>query len=76
MRSMINSFLCFFIEKLVEYTECTSAMGVRLLSNECPLYDTKQSDGEVLVMLDLWENAEYPFISIAPTFTQARSGGN
>ena len=23
--------------------------------NECPVYDTKQSDGEVPVMLELWE---------------------
>ena len=30
----------------VEYTDCFSA--------ECPGYDTKQSDGEVLVMLGLW----------------------
>ena len=29
--------------------------GVRPPSrNECPAYDTKQSDGEVLVMLELW----------------------
>ena len=28
--------------------------GVRALFNECPGYDTKQSDGEVLVMLELW----------------------
>ena len=24
-------------------------------SNECPRYDTKQSDGEASVMLDVWE---------------------
>ena len=30
--------------------------GVRTPSSyECPVYDTKQSDGEVLVMLELWE---------------------
>ena len=28
--------------------------GVRPSPNECPRYDTKQSDGEVLVMLELW----------------------
>ena len=32
----------------VEYTDCTPAEG-----NECPGYDTKQSDGEVPVMLVL-----------------------
>ena len=37
-----------------EYTNCTSAEGVRPTPNECPRYDTKQSDGEVLVMLELW----------------------
>ena len=29
--------------------------GVILPPNECPGYDTKQSDGEVPVMLELWE---------------------
>ena len=36
----------------VEYTDCFSAEGYP--PNECPGYDTKQSDGEVPVMLDLW----------------------
>ena len=27
---------------------------VKSTSNECPVYDTKQSDGEVPVMLQLW----------------------
>ena len=30
----------------VEYTDCTSAV-IRPRSNECAVYDTKQSDGEV-----------------------------
>ena len=29
--------------------------GVRLSSNECPGYDTKQSGGEASVILELWE---------------------
>ena len=38
----------------VEYTDCTSAEGEdSSLPNECPGYDTKQSDGEVLEMLEL-----------------------
>ena len=37
----------------VEYTDCTSAEG-KISSNECPEYDTKQSDGEIPVMLELW----------------------
>ena len=39
--------------------------------NECPVYDTKQSGGEVPVML---ENVEHSFIAIAPKFTLAQSG--
>ena len=39
-----------------EYTDCVSAEGVRPPPpNECPGYDTKQSDGEVSVTLELWE---------------------
>ena len=38
----------------VEYTNCFSADGWDFLLNECPGYDTKQSDGEVPVMLELW----------------------
>ena len=37
----------------VEYTDCTSAEGYDH-PNECPVYDSKQSDGEVPVMLGLW----------------------
>ena len=35
----------------VEYTDCFSAEGVRPPPNECPGYYTKQSGGEVRVML-------------------------
>ena len=42
--------------------------------NDCPGYDTKQSDGEVPAMLELMGNMEYPFIAIAPRSTLARSG--
>ena len=34
-----------------EYTDCNS-------DNECPGYDTKQSNGDASVMLELWGNAE------------------
>ena len=51
----------------VECTDCSSAEGYDL-PNECPRYDTKQSDGEVPVMLGLWG------IAIAPRSTLARSG--
>ena len=36
-----------------EYTDCISA-GEKESPNECPGYDTKQSDGEALVMLEFW----------------------
>ena len=38
----------------IEYTDCISAEE-EVSPNECPIYDTKQSDGEVPVMLELWE---------------------
>ena len=34
--------------------------------NECPGYDTKQSDGEVPVMLKLWEMWSTPSLSLLP----------
>ena len=37
----------------VEYTDCTSAKG-QDPTNQCPWYPTKQSDGEVPVMLEVW----------------------
>ena len=43
-------------------------MGVSLSLN------TKLSGGEVPVMLEQGENAEYPFYAIAPMSTLARSG--
>ncbi len=51
----------------VEYTDCTSAEG-QDPPNECPGYDTKQSDGGAL------GNTELPFIAIASRSTLARSG--
>ena len=36
----------------VEYTDCISAVG-QDSPNECPIYDTKQSDGEGPLKLEL-----------------------
>ena len=36
----------------VEYTDCISGERARF-HNECPVYDTKQSDGEASIMLEL-----------------------
>ena len=56
-----------------EYTDCISAKG-KDSPNNCPGYDTKQSDGEVPGLLKLWGNADYPLIAIAPKPTLALRG--
>ena len=50
----------------VEYTDCTSAEGVRPPPNECPGYDTKQSDGEVPAVLELWGMRSTPSLPSLP----------
>ena len=50
----------------VEYTNCTSAEGVKPSSNECPGNDTKQSDGKVPVMLGVWEYTKC--VPLLPSF--------
>ena len=40
--------------------------GVRPPSNECPGYDTKQSDGEVSVMLEPWGMQSTPSLPLLP----------
>ena len=40
--------------------------GVRPHSNECPIYDTKKSDGEVPVMLELWGMRSTPLLPSLP----------
>ena len=39
---------------------------VRLPANECPGYDTKQSDGKVPVMLKLWGMWSIPLLPLLP----------
>ena len=56
----------------VEYTECFFAEGYP--RNECPVYDTKQSESGAPVMLEFWGMWEYPFIAIAQRSTMGRSG--
>ena len=46
--------------------DCISVEGVRLFPNECPGYDTKQSDGEVPVMLELWGMWSTPSLPLLP----------
>ena len=45
----------------LEYTDCNS-----LPYNECSGYDTKQSDGEVPVMLELWGMWSTPLLLPGP----------
>ena len=40
--------------------------GVRPPANECPRYDTKQSDGEVPAMLELWGMQRTPSLPALP----------
>ena len=48
-----------------EYTDCFSAERVRL-PNKCHEYDTKQSDGEASVMLELWGMQSTPLLPLLP----------
>ncbi len=50
----------------VEYTDCTSTEGKTPLPDGCPVYDTKQFDGEVPVRLDFWRNASTPSLPSLP----------
>ena len=49
----------------LEYTDCISAEGYDS-PNECPGYDTKQSDSEVPVMLELWGMQSIRFLPSLP----------
>ena len=48
----------------VEYTDSIFAEGQDSFTNECPGYDTKQSDGEVPVMLKFWGMRSTPSLSL------------
>ena len=56
-----------------EYTDCIIAEG-QDSTNECLRYDTKQSDGEASIMLELWGMQSTLFIAIVPRFTLAQIG--
>ena len=56
-----------------EAVEYTDPRRVGPSPDECPAYDTKQSDGEFPVMLEHWGNAEHSFIAIAPRSTLTRN---
>ena len=48
-----------------EYTNCIPAEG-KDSPDECSGYDTKQSDGEASVMLELWEMQSTPSLLLHP----------
>ena len=50
----------------VEYTDCTSAEGLTLTPQRVSWYDTKQSDDEVLVMLELCGMQSTPSLPLVP----------
>ena len=49
----------------VKYSDCTFEEELDL-PNECPGYDTKQSDGEVPMMLGLWGMKSTPSLTLLP----------
>ena len=51
----------------VEYTDCFSAEGkTPHHHNECPGYDTKQSDGDVPATLEFWGTRSTPSLPLLP----------
>ena len=71
---MQTIYNCIFAQSAgaVEYANYGSADPPP--NNECPGYNTKQSGGEVLIMLGALGNVEHPFIDITPRSTLARNG--
>ena len=63
----LTKFQALFVQSAgtVEYTDGFSAEGLDT-HNECPVYDTKQYDGEVPVMLGLWEMPCTPSLPLLP----------
>ncbi len=58
--------------KLASAVAYISAEGLDS-SNKCPDYDTKQSDGKALVMLELWRMKSTSLLPIPPTLVVYRS---
>ena len=53
------------LARAVEYTDCFSALVS--YQDTRPGYDTKQSDGEVLIMMELWGMQSTPLLPSLPT---------
>ena len=70
----IYIYIYIYSTEPVEYTDCIWAKEEDNPTLEYRGYDIKESDTEIPVLLELWGNAEYPFIAIAPTSNLIRSG--
>ena len=61
---VFNTYAFALSAGAVEYTDCNSVERYDP-HNECPVYDTKQSDGEVpvmLVLLGMWNTPSLPLL--------------
>ena len=50
----------------LENTLTASLQRGKTLPNECPRYNSKQSDGEVPIMLEIWEMWSTPSLLLLP----------
>ncbi len=65
--SLFNSILTTLPSRLgMSNTATASLQRGKTLPNECPGYDTKQSDGEVTVMLEFWGIRSIPSLLSLP----------
>ena len=69
---IFNIYFFAYLDYLVAPLTASLQRGKNLPTN-VRVFDTKQSDCEVPVLLELWGN-EYPFIAIAPRSSLTRSG--
>ena len=58
-------FSCIF-HSLLSYAPTASLQRGKTPPNECPGYDTKQSDGEIPAVLELWGMRSTPSLSLLP----------
>ena len=61
-----HTYIHAHIYSVVEYTDCFSA-EMQDPPKECSGYDTKQSDSEILVLLELWGMQSTPSWPSLPT---------
>ena len=63
-------YFSFLLDQLIgalEYTDSIYAAGQDPVTNECPGYDTKQSDGKAPIMLDFGEMRAIHLLLSLPT---------